>query len=125
MIHAPSVSLKILLSGDRCRWLKIGYQAALILLLTGCGQPQLGSSEENFPLVMRLNVAVMGKRADLLPAILDDAKRLNEEGKLPADAFHVIDEIIAMGRNGEWATAQRKCLDFQKGQRAPSHPTGG
>lgn len=119
------MSPRVLLSSAPRRWLRIGCQAALILLLTGCGQPQLGSSEENFPLVMRLNVAVMGKRADLLPAILDDAKRLNEEGKLPADAFHVIDEIIVLGRNGEWSTAQRKCLDFQKGQRAPSHPTGG
>lgn len=89
------------------------------LFMTACGQPQLGSSEEGYRVVMRLNVAVMSKRADLLPPILESAASLRDSEMIPMSAYTSIARIADAGLEGDWPRAQEQCLAFQKGQRTP------
>jgi hypothetical protein len=65
---------------------------------------------------MRLNTAVMGKRADLLVGIRASADQLLAEGKLNQAAHVEISAVITAGSAGDWSSAQSQCLAIQKGQ---------
>ncbi len=88
-----------------------------ILLLAGCGQPQVGSDKECLELLMKMQTAVMAKRTDLADQVARQADELAETNRLPADARDVIRNVADLGKGGDWQSAQSRWLRFAKGQR--------
>ena len=105
-------------AGRRALGLAAAAAAWGALAAAGCGQPKIELTEENVRLVMRLNTAVMSKRADLLEGVLSDARATFEAGGLTEAAYSRIESIGEEGRSGRWDRAQKACLKLQKAQRA-------
>jgi hypothetical protein len=94
----------------------------LLMILSGCGQPQAGQSPETLELLMKIQTAVMAKRLDLLDQSLQQGDRLVASQQLSPDARSVLQEVADLARADDWTAAQKRWLRFAKGQRPiPSH----
>jgi hypothetical protein len=104
-------------SGFSCRRILASTLVGSIFLAVGCGQPQVGGDKESLELLMKMQTAVMAKRADLVDQVAQDAEKLTENNRLPAEARDVIRTVADLGKKEDWDTAQSRWLRFAKGQR--------
>lgn len=90
----------------------------LALAVAGCGRPaQIGADPEVFKTVDALYTAVSLRDPGLVDPCLATLKGLHEAGKLPGDAFSVLEEMIEEARGGAWEDVQTRLGRFMQGQR--------
>lgn len=92
----------------------------LTAFLIGCGQPQIGESEEAFGEIDALYTAVTSKRKDLLEDCRKRITQLKSDGKLSPAAFKVVGAIMDEAAAERWSTAAPKLYDFMRAQRKDS-----
>lgn len=88
-----------------------------LVLLSGCGVPQIGMDESTFQGVDALYTAVSLRDPKLLEACEANLGRLRSEQKLPEEAGRALDGFIEQARAGDWEDAQTRLADFMRGQR--------
>jgi hypothetical protein len=87
------------------------------LLLTGCGQPQVGP--DNARLVESLRTAISTQRTDWLEENAKEVAARHASGQLADEPFEALEAIIEQARAGDWDDAETAVLKLAKGQRAP------
>jgi hypothetical protein len=83
----------------------------------GCGTPQIGADPETFKAVDELYTAVGLKDQRLVDQCAARLTSLYTARKLPADAWHSLEAIVAETRKGKWDDAQAHLSRFMEGQR--------
>jgi hypothetical protein len=96
-------------------WLLVG----LFLLVSGCGGPPALESDEAFSTTDALYTAITSHRLELLDESETRLKQLKEDGKLSADAFEWLTEIIQQARAGDWQDSAEDLDSFIRHQ--PPH----
>lgn len=91
----------------------------IALLLVGCSRPPELSSAEAYTTADAIYTAVTSRRSELLDDSEMEIKNLKASGKLSADAFESLNEIIQKGRSGQWETAAQEIDTFIRNQ--PHH----
>lgn len=95
-------------------WLGIG-----LLLLAGCGAPQIGPDEEAFRAVDALYTAISLRDAAQTGRCARALAALHEQGRLPEAAHRRLADIIANAHRDResWEAARARLRDFMKAQR--------
>lgn len=88
-----------------------------MVLLAGCGQPQMGSSDEVLSAVDALYTAVASRRIELLEKSAARIEELHRSGELPDAAHRRLKSYIDESRAGKWDSAVRELHEFIRGQR--------
>ena len=87
-----------------------------ILLLSGCGRPQLEPA--NYRLVESLRTALSARNVNWL----DDNARLiakrHADGQMSDGEVAALEAIIAQAREGDWTGAEEEVVRLAKAQRA-------
>jgi hypothetical protein len=89
----------------------------VLLPVTGCGTPQIGTDRETFTTVDELYTAVGLKDSRLVDQCAAKLKTLRDAGKLPGDASRSLEAIVAKTGEGKWDEAQAHLSRFMEAQR--------
>ena len=95
---------------------KIGCCLGLLLLLvTGCGYPV--AEPGNMRLISTLRTALSARNEQWLQANEELVKSRREQGEMRDEEFEAFQSIIQQARDGDWASAEREAVKFQRAQR--------
>lgn len=86
------------------------------VLISGCGEAQMGADPETFKAVDALYTAVSLREPARVDQCLATLKSLKEAGKVDPSALEVLDGICAEGKSGSWESAQSQLARFMRGQ---------
>jgi uncharacterized protein with gpF-like domain len=89
-------------------------------LLSGCGHPQIGESDEAFKEVEALYTAVTSKRKDLLEDSRKRFTKLATDGEISSQAMKSLTPIMDEAAKESWLPAATKLYDFMRAQRRES-----
>jgi hypothetical protein len=90
--------------------------AIVLLLLSGCGQPQVGA--DNARLVESLRTAISTRRTDWLDDTAKTVATRHDSGQLADKPYQALQAIIDQARAGQWEDAETAVLKLAKAQRA-------
>ena len=91
----------------------------LLLSVSGCSGPPPLESDEAFSTADALYTAITSHRTELLDDSEARLKELKDDGKLSADAFESLSEIVKQARTGDWQNAAEELDSFIRYQ--PPH----
>ena len=93
-------------------WLAMGLILSMII---GCDRPQ--AAPQNRELITSLRTAISVRNADWLEQNVKILEERRAAGKVSDEEYEEFQAIIAKARAGEWETAEREAVAFQKSQR--------
>lgn len=91
-----------------------------IVLLAGCGAPQVGP--ENYRLIESLRTAVSTRNNDWLEENRQQVAKRHAAGEINDEQFTAFDTIIKQARGGDWAGAEDEVIKLARAQRAGAGP---
>lgn len=87
----------------------------LLLLVTGCGYPV--AEPGNMRLISTLRTALSARNEQWLQANEDLINTRHEQGEMRDEEYEAFQSIIQQAREGDWASAEREAVKFQRAQR--------
>jgi hypothetical protein len=93
-----------------------------VVILVGCGPPQIGTDEHTYNTVDALYTAVCAKRPDLVDQCERELTELKKDKRIPEAAHARLAAIIQETRDDHWTSASQRLSKFMEGQtQAPVH----
>lgn len=90
----------------------------VLVLLAGCGKPQMGTSEETFKTVDALYTAVTAHDVKLLDRCAARLAELDAKGDVGSGVMgHLQSRVFEPARAGEWQSAAESLYAFMTAQR--------
>jgi hypothetical protein len=85
------------------------------LLIAGCSKPPQIPSDSR-KLIGSLRTAVSAQRKDWLETNAKLVEQKHSQNKLTDEQYQELESIIALGREGKWADAERETLRLAEAQ---------
>jgi len=83
--------------------------------MVGCGYPV--AQPVNMEIISSLRTACSARNGDWLDANAKKIEGQRTAGQMNDDEYEAFTAIIEQARGGDWESAERACLRFQKAQR--------
>ena len=93
------------------------FSILAVLLVAGCGKPQMGTSEEVFNTVDALFTAVTARDPGLVAGCELRLHQYRDRDLLPTSAANYLDGVIERAKNGRWESAAEDLYAFMRDQR--------
>jgi hypothetical protein len=84
-------------------------------VLIGCGRPQ--ASPQNLHLISSLRTAASTRNPELLEQNATLIEQRREAGEVGDAEYRTFQKILELARDGDWESAERETIAFQKSQR--------
>ncbi len=107
----------------RSLWITTCFVVAFALLLSaGCSKPP-AVQFDHLPLIASLRTACSARNTTYLAGVERAVnERLAAEKMTPAEHAH-FEKLIRQAQAGEWESAERACLQFEKAQLSRQRPS--
>lgn len=86
-----------------------------LVLISGCGYP--AATPENLGLITSLRTALSARNVEWLDANEQKIEARRLAGQMTDDEYETFQSIVAEARRGDWESAERAAVKFQRAQR--------
>lgn len=101
-------------------WL-CAFALSIAALGSGCSRPP-AVQYDHLPLISSLRTACSARNNAWLEGVQRAVNERHAAGKMTSDEHAHFDQLIQQAKAGEWESAERACLKFEKAQLSRKRP---